>query len=236
MMPRMPGTPVTVAAADLRVALARVLPAVSRDRKESLLQCVLVEARRDLVRLVATDRHRLVVAEMGAHGAGDADAVIRAPVRASALEGIDLEPDGRLGIALDDDRLVIGDQRVDVVAGDFPDYERFLAADARTRSLTVERAALLHAIEGGDDEAPLRFRFTAGRLEVDEPPVPMAASYDGPSVEVLLDAGYAHDAVAAAAGPDVVRSPVVVRSPGNTSYTAIVMPVRRAEPRPDRRR
>jgi hypothetical protein len=64
--------------------------------------------------------------------------------------------------------------------GQFPDYAPFLAADARARTLVVERDALVSAIEDLPDDEPMQVRFAEGRLEVgDVVPVVLPASYDG---------------------------------------------------------
>ena len=178
-------------------AVQRVLPAVSTDRKHpAALRCVLVEHAGDVVRVVATDKLRLAVCERP----GDL-----------------LPPGTRLLL----DPETMAESSVD--PGEFPAYERFLAAPDGVARATIDGDVLVDAIEQAtDDDAPLRMGVVDGTVVVG----------DGP---VHLDAGFAHDAaVAAGPGPVTVEvagevAPVAFRS--TTGDLTLVMPVRVATPR-----
>ena len=116
----------TITSDDLRA----VLPAVSRDRKApAALRAVLVERAGDVLRVVATDRHRLVVHER--------------PVTGDDPERALLDPDTLEPVT-------------DASADDFPPYERLLAADPDAAGATADPAALLDTLEAmADDDAPL---------------------------------------------------------------------------------
>ena len=177
--------------------VARVRLAASRDRKAPpALRCVLVERVGDVVRAVATDRHRLMVAERPA-AAGDGDGPRRQLVDPETGEAAP-EP-----------------------AADFPDYERFLAADDGAASATVSASALLAAVEAAvDDDTPLAVQVDGGTVRVGE-------DVETPTLHV--DPGYLHDALEAAAGAQVVveatgpMAALAIRAPGLLS---LVMPVR----------
>lgn len=164
-------------------AVARVRPAVSRDPKApAALRCILVEPAGEVIRLVATDRHRLVVAE----GAG------------SAPERVLLDPDTL--------------ERADVDPGEFPDYERFLAGGdpAATTSATVDAVTLLADIEAAaDDDAPLAVQLGDGDIRlgdaVDAPTLHVDAGY----LHDALEAAGAGEVVIEASSP---TAPVAVRS------------------------
>jgi hypothetical protein len=178
---------VTITADDLHA----VRPAVSRDRKHpAALRCVLVERVGDVVRVVATDRHRLVVHERAAT-ADDPQRVLLDPETLEPAPG---------------------------VADEFPDYERFLAADPDAVTATMAAADLRRAVEDAtDDDAPLA-------VMVDEDGVRLGAD-----ALLYVNSGYLHDAVLAAGDGDLVvtatgdRAPLVVR--GHDVVT-LLMPVR----------
>ncbi|HEX4906729.1 MAG TPA: hypothetical protein VFU93_14820 [Acidimicrobiales bacterium] len=133
-------------------AVQRVLPAVSTDRKHpAALRCVLVERAGDVVRVVATDKHRLTVCERP----GDL-----------------LPPGTRLLV----DPATMTDAGVD--ADDFPAYERFLAAVGDVDAATIDAAALVDLIEGAtDDDAPLRMGVVDGEVVIGEGPVHLDARF-----------------------------------------------------------
>ncbi|HVM52562.1 MAG TPA: hypothetical protein VM262_05150 [Acidimicrobiales bacterium] len=113
---------------DLAAAVRLARTAVSRDRKHAAaLRCVLVERAGDVVRAVATDKHRLVVCE---RPAGPTD-----PARV-LLDPDTLEPAGD-------------------VEDDFPDYERFLPADPAAVATTAHGPSVLRALEEAADDGPV---------------------------------------------------------------------------------
>ena len=240
---------VTVNAAELSRSLDRVAPAVSSDPKHPMLHCVLLERRDQTLRMVATDRSRLVVSDVTVLDSSDAKP-LRALVAADALIGVHDSAgasDVTLDVKGDSLRLTMGDHThtVELVRGEFPDYEGFLAATPAAGSLVVDRSALLSAIEQRADDEPLRFRFGPGGLEIGESsPICLAAEGGGGGSEVtfLLNPAFAHDAVQATAGDEVAIeasspvSPVAVRSTSDESYTCVIMPIRVAEPRTRRAR
>lgn len=232
----------TVTASDLVRALDQALTAVSTDQKRPLLDRVLVDASAGSLRLVATDQRRLVVSELSP---GAAHAAFSAVVAASALAPVrDLDGEAAVTVVLDGDALEVRTDdatiRVPIVHDEFPDFGKVLASVPTGEPATVDRGALLAAIEGAEDDAPLRLQLRAGVLDVGDPAAPVDAQYAGPELTVLVDPGFAHDAVASAPGRSLVIeatgpvSPIVVRSASTASYTCVLMPIRVAEPRPRR--
>jgi DNA polymerase III sliding clamp (beta) subunit (PCNA family) len=237
---------VTVAADRLVAALRQVLPAASRNRKDRVLQSVLFQqCDGSLLHIVATDRHRLAVAEIPIHN-GSGSGEFRALVAHSELEDFDPGASSTVTMRADGASLQIesagATTTFDHVPGEFPDYQRFLAVDPDATALVVDRAALVDAIEELADDEPMRFVGSSGGLEVgDSPPIHLPAQHRGEQVTFLMNPDFAHDALVGAAGPQVVieatgpRSPVMIRSEGGASYVAIVMPVVHREPKRKRR-
>jgi DNA polymerase III sliding clamp (beta) subunit (PCNA family) len=85
---------------------------------------------------------------------------------------------------------------------------------------------------GGDGAVLLRASADGVTLVRRDVEVVVPARYDGPPADVALDPGFAAEAVAATAGPDVVVEivdplrPVVFRSADDGTFTTLLMPVR----------
>jgi DNA polymerase III sliding clamp (beta) subunit (PCNA family) len=238
---------VMVAADAFAGAVEQVLRAVSRDPKQPVLQCVLIEAGDGSLRLVSTDRLRLVVCELPV--LDGAAASFRALVPAGALESIDGDQHGTVTAGVDGAgaslELQLGGQTHTLALdrSEFPNYEKFLVADPEAHPLVVDRAALISAIEGLPDGEPLPFRFTEGGLELGDPvAIRLPAVYRGAGISFVLNPAFAHDAAQSAAGPELAIeaasavSPVVIRSAGDDTYTGIVMPIRTRDSAPLRTR
>lgn len=241
---------VRVDAATFVRAREQVLRAVSRDEDApAVVRCVLFEVDPTGgggLRLVATDKARLAVSDVPAVAAVEGGHVT-ALVAAAALEGVVVDGEaGEVTIAVSAAGVSFaagagpgdgdGDGApVEVAAepGEFPDYAKFLAADARAQVLIVERDTLVSAIEDLPDDEPMQVRFGDDRLELgDVVPVVLPASYDGEVVRLFLDPTFLHDAAVSARGPQLAIevsdpvSPVVVRGIDDGSFTTLVMPMR----------
>lgn len=229
---------VTIAAKDWRRALEQVLRVASTDPEGGVLRGVLVEASGASLRFVATDKHRLVVSEVPiADGAG---ATFRAVLDADTLAEVREHPvdeDVAVSVGGSGASVSIGGHSVEIAVldGDFPDHRavlRRITGDADVVPLIADRAAVVDALEELPDDEPLRVQLKAGALELGQlVPIGVDANYDGPTASLFVEPTYLHDAVVAAAGPRLVieaadaKSPIVVRSPGDHSYLAVVMPV-----------
>lgn len=133
-------------------AVQHVRPAVSTDRKHpAALRCVLVERAGEVVRVVATDKHRLAVCERPG----------------------DLLPPGTR-LLLDPETMAESSADPD----EFPAYERFLAAPDDVARGTIDGSALVDAIETAtDDDGPLRIGIVAGEVVVGDGPVHLDAGF-----------------------------------------------------------
>ena len=216
----------------------QVLRAASTDRDGGVLRGVLVEASEASLRFVATDKHRLVVSDVPIVGGGGAS--FRAVLDAATLAELRDDP-GNGDVVLSVDArgvsLSIGGRSVEVAVleGDFPDHRavlRGITGDADAGPLIADRAAVVDALEELPDDEPLRVQLKSGALEFGQlVPIVVDATYDGSAKSVFVEPTYLHDAVVAAAGPELAveavdaTSPIVVRTPGDNSYLAVVMPV-----------
>jgi DNA polymerase III sliding clamp (beta) subunit (PCNA family) len=228
-----PAVTTTINATDLQHALGQVLPAVGRDPARPNLQCVLVEARDESLRLVATDSFRLVVRDLAAIGAP-----FRALVPGSSLAAWQLSG-GVLTLGVEDDALVARSDnvalRTSTVDGEYPDYEAVLTMERTAQAVIVERDAILAALDTVAGERGHAVLFTVDQdivtIERLEMRATLPCRHDGPMQHVAFLPEYATDAVLAASGPDVVieitdeRRPLVFRSADDGTCTTMLMPL-----------
>ena len=235
---------VTVAAEGFRRALNQVLRAASTDPKAGVLRGVCVEAHDAVLRLVATDKHRLVVSELPILNGADAEfSVVLEATLLAELPHAGADAEVVLTIHPQRALMSVGGHPVEVavLGGDFPDHRGVLnqvTGDARDAQLVADQTAVLDALEELPDDEPLRVRLRPNALELGQlVPIAVDATYGRADLSLLVEPTYLHDAVDAAAGPLVAieavdeRSPVVVRTPGDNSYVAVVMPILVGTPR-----
>jgi DNA polymerase III subunit beta len=223
----------TVDAGALGEAIDQVVPAASTDPEFPTLQTVLVEARDASLRLVATDRFRLAVRDLVARD-GDG-ASFSALVASATLGRIRPKLDGQAQVIVrrDDNSLILGldggDTEIRAIPAEFPAYETFFGIDPDANSITVARSALVEALQALTDVDTARFVFESGELRVD---TKVIGAYQGPDMLVGLNPRFAHYAVSAAVGPEVMievvdpLKPVVFRSATDSSYICMLMPIR----------
>lgn len=230
----------TVTAEALSQAFGQVLFAASTGPGRPELAGVLVEHKDGSLRLVASDSYRMAIRDI--------------VPEAATQEGHFRALIGTLHIFALQDRLALGGQcelsdggsgGLDVrLAGaevlglpglraEFPDYESILLGLPAGRHCLVGRAGLIEAF-GQANGSLATLRLVPGEVQVevrgDISAVP--SDWAGPPVEVLLNAGFVIEALAAHVGPDVSievvepLQPVTFRSADAGTFNVLVMPVR----------
>ncbi|MER7461269.1 MerR family transcriptional regulator [Micromonospora sp. NPDC126480] len=237
-------TRLTLSCADLAAAVDAVRFAVGTDPDLPALTGVLLDVAAAGVTLVATDRHRLAVAQVDADVDGPAVRAV-APVdlvdRARAL----LDGAGKVELTVGGGAVVVsvGGRTVEgaPLPYDFPDHRRLLHAgpDRPAHRATVDVAALRAALTSPD--APVVHREHAGaalpvtvlgpdgrggvRLYGEDEPT-------GDAFRVGVNAGYLLQALAAGARGQLVLeldgpiTPLAVRRPDDDAAFSILMPIR----------
>jgi DNA-binding transcriptional MerR regulator len=230
----------TVSAEALSHALGQVLFAVSNDPERPELAGVLVEYKDGSLRLVASDRYRMAVR----------DIVPEAVTREGRLRALLGTPD----VAALRDRLTLGGQcelseggsgslevrlagaEALVLPGlqaEFPDYESILVGLPAGQHCLVGRAALKDAFSRGHGSLAI-LRLVPREVQVDlrGDIVTLPTLWAGPAFEVLLNADFVSEALAAHVGPEVAIEvveplrPVTFRSADSGTFSVLVMPVR----------
>jgi DNA polymerase-3 subunit beta len=234
-------------AVTLRGAIGRVAFAAARDGSRPVLSAVLFELGEHGLTLAASDGYRLARARLAA-AAGDHHLLI--PARAVAEFGrlfaegeaarLRLAREGR-GVYLDlrGTTLYAG-----LIAGRFPDVERLVPSEWRTR-VTVDAADFRQAVRmarlfGGGAARPVAVEAAEGRLrlhargdETGEAESVLPAAVEGQPQAVALNTVLLSDLLEVAEGPQLELSwtspqaPVMVRQPGKGDPADLwmVMPV-----------
>ncbi len=236
-------------AGDLSEMIRKTIFAVSTDETRSNLAGVYLckGGKKGVIRMVATDGHRLALIERSASGAALTDGVILPRKGLAELGKLLGEETGTVTVAVAKSEASI---EVDgsllsmrLVEGTFPDYEKVIPASS-ARELRVARDDLLQtlrrvSIVSSERARAVCFQLEKGSLgvisvnpDVGEASEELAVEYDGDPVSVGFNARYLLDVlmvlpegaqVAIGLGDDL--SPGVVRS-DDEDYTYVVMPMR----------
>jgi DNA-binding transcriptional MerR regulator len=229
----------TIGAQALALALGQVLFAASKDPGRPELAGVLVECKDGSLRLVTSDSYRLavrdIVPEEITDGArlraiiGTADAVAlegrlaaggRCVLRQGAGGGLDVALEGEV-VALP------------ALPGEFPDYESVLLGLPSGHHCLVGRSDLVDAVShAAGSLATLRFVRRELQIGTGDDMLTVPSDWDGPEVEILLNADFMAEALVAHLGPDIAIEvvaplrPITFRSADAGTFSVLVMPVR----------
>lgn len=233
------GWRVQLAGPELASAIRQVAPAAALVPDVPALVCVLLEAHRDEVRLVASDRHRLALRVLQARSGPAAPRSVLVPATALAeLAAWALRHD-RVTIASDHGRLDLsaGGQvhELPVVDAAFPDYQALLDALAPPRArAVVDRLALLDVLLTGDLPTPVAIDVGQDQVVLSTPDGrtrhELPAVCTGDPVRLGFAPALLAATLAVSVGPDVLLElvapdrAVVVRSADQGSFTTLAMP------------
>ncbi|MDH6126798.1 MerR family transcriptional regulator [Kitasatospora sp. GP82] len=239
-----PMSPITVArltvrARELAAALDAVRFAVATDPELPAVSGILLEVEADVLRLVATDRYRLAVAQAPLSGPAEGTASVIAPVAfADELRPLlDTAQEARLVVEGDrliatvDGHPVIG-ERIDQ---DYPDYRRLVRLEP-THRVTVDAAGLRSVLESGATRSLVRSQDSAA-FELSVLTVAADGSLavaDGDSADGLrvgVNRDFLLEAVAVGGADQLVLelggpiTPLAIRFPDRADTFSLLMPV-----------
>jgi DNA polymerase-3 subunit beta len=211
------------------------------------LNGLLLETAGKTLRAVATDGHRLALAELELEGAASQAAQIIVP-RKGVLELLRLvDGDGSVTVTVGANQIRVeaGAMRLvsKLIDGRFPDYERVVPDDpvnvvkANRSDLRagLQRAAILSnekyrgvRLALGDD----RITMQANNPEQEEAEEELEVSYGGEAMEIGFNVNYLLDALGAIDEEEVelglndANSSCLIKAPGPQSSRFVVMPMR----------
>jgi DNA polymerase-3 subunit beta len=193
-----------VAAKDLHKLVGHVAFAVSTEESRPILNGVLWELRKDRMRMVATNGHRLARMEVALEkGSAQADLIVppKALEQIRRLFGVDDEVE----IARSENHLGFraGGTLVytRLIEGPYPNYEQVIPRE-NDKFATVDRVAMSSALRrmsivASDQTHRIRLHFTGGTLkfsvqtpDLGEAQDEMPVTYEGDSLEIGFNAAY----------------------------------------------
>jgi DNA polymerase-3 subunit beta len=239
----------TITSSDLQKLINHVSFAASTEESRPILNGVLWELRGDLMRMVATNGHRLARMDVQVSG-GAASADLIVPPKALEQVRRLFGASDELEVAKSDNHLGFRSGNTVVfsrlIEGPYPNYEQVIPRD-NDRACTVERDALASALRrvgvvASDQTHRVRLQFSGGalKLSVNTPDLgeaqdEISVTYDGDALEIGFNANYVLE-VLKYMPTDEVRmtfkaperaatiEPVGWDDPA--SYLALVMPLR----------
>ncbi len=213
------------------------------------LNGLLLDQSGDVVRLVATDGHRLAYCEGRAEGAAEGSASSTILPRKLVQELSRLLSDGdepvTLQIGPQQVRASFGDIRIasKVIDGKFPDYNRVIPQD-QPRTVDVGRSTFLDALRraeilSNDKFRSVRLLLEDGRLgvsctnsEQEEAAEELEVDYQGESLDIGFNVQYLLEALSMLASETVTlnlkdqNSSCLLTDRDNPGYRYVVMPMR----------
>ncbi len=194
----------TVTSSDLQKLINHVSFAASTEESRPILNGVLWQLQGDVMRMVATNGHRLSKMDVPVGSAG-ASADLIVPPKALDQVGRPLGPSDELEIAKSDNHLGFRSGTTLVftrlIEGPYPNYDQVIPRD-NDRACTVEKDGLAAALRrvgvvASDQTHRVRLQFTGGslKLSVSTPDLgeaqdEMAVTYDGDALEIGFNANY----------------------------------------------
>ncbi len=238
---------ISLAQVDARRLLDKTHFSMAQQDVRYYLNGLLLETGGGFIRAVATDGHRLALAEIAVDNQPDAVQQVIIP-RKGVLELQRLLGGGDtidISIGTNHIRANVGDIRFTskLIDGRFPDYERvipkpegnILTASREYLRNALQRAAILSNEKYRGIRLDLSskcLRIQANNPDHEEAQDELEVDYDGDEMEIGFNVNYLLDALAAVDTDEVEvgfvdsNSSCVIHSPGNDAAKFIVMPMR----------
>jgi DNA polymerase III subunit beta len=241
----------SVPAAAFVDTIGRVARAASRDETRPHLTGVLVTARGQELRMVATDSYRLSVKETRLEQALDGELEANVPARTLQELGRIASAGGAesIGVTALDNQVVftVDDVMLSsrLVEGRFPNYQQLLP-ESYEHELRVSRDELLEVVRRvgllAQKNAPLRLRFSEGALDVSaqtpdvgEASESLPVPFNGEPLEIGFNPEFFRDGLESAESEELVLKLISPLRPGliqsgsgddGAGFIYLVMPIR----------
>ena len=195
-----------IVAKDLHKLISHVAFATSTEESRPILNGVLWDLRKDRMRMVATNGHRLAKMEVPLAGeAGAAQAELIVPPRALDQIRRLFGPEAVVEIARSENHLGFRSEGTQVytrlIEGPYPNYEQVIPRE-NDKFATVDKAAMASALRrmsivASDQTHRIRLSFGGGTLkfsvqtpDLGEAQDEMAVTYEGDALEIGFNAAY----------------------------------------------
>jgi DNA polymerase-3 subunit beta len=224
--------------------------AISHDETRYILNGVFFEPRaKNLVRMVATDGHRLAMVEREVPGDFKLKAGVIIPRKGlfELKRLLDEAPEAECQLGFAENSALFKKPGLSMVMrlidGQFPEYQRVIPKEGEKQVLVrrdaladaLKRISLLSADKANAVKLSLSenlLRITANNPDLGEAKDDLEVAYRGGDLTIGFNARYLSDVLAVVDTDEVQlelgdeHSPGVVHLPGDRSFTAVVMPMR----------
>ena len=243
----------TLNAGALKELIDRTLFSISGDDTRTGLNGAHVEARtedgKSILRLVATDGHRLSLCGREFAGSFDAPRSVLLPKKGlSELRKLVDDGDGDWAVSFTDTQAVFKRNAITfsmrLLEGDFPDYTQVVPSSWQRRVM-VQRDAMISALRrvsilASEKSHPVRFAIASGQVtvtarqpETGEAHEELEAQVEGPDLEMGFNARYFREALGALSTDTVSveigdsLSPCLIKpGEGDADELYVIMPMR----------
>ena len=240
-----------IEAQQLSELIRKTIYAVSDDRTRDVLRGILIEGEKNMVRMVATDGHRLALMEKEGVFCKSVELKKGTIVPKKGAKEIrrlvqELKSDSVVKMGLSDRNVTISEEGetliVRLIEGEFPDYTIVIPKDNSLRITvkvrpfieTLKRVTLLTE----EETKVVKFLCKDGvmiisskKIGVGEATEEIEAEYKGDEVEFGLNSRYVLDVLNTVDGEDVVievkdgQTPILLKEKGKDNALAIIMPM-----------
>ena len=201
------GEPQKVPSAVLGDMIRKTMFAISQDETRYTYNGVFMESEGEMLRIVATDGHRLALIERPNAGAEFKNGVIIHKKALGEIVKLFSEEEEDVDIFLQDNHVIFRSGAIELSArmidGDFPKYRQVIPGDNNTR-IIVDRDHLLRALRRvsllSNEARMVKFVFTPGQLvlttngsDAGEAEETLASDYSGDELVIGFNARYCLD-------------------------------------------
>jgi DNA polymerase-3 subunit beta len=238
---------IEVAQSDLRWLIEKTQFSMAQQDVRYYLNGLLFETEGKRLRAVATDGHRLALAEIDLKARAAKDEQVIVPRKGVLELSRLLEGDTPLAVILGSNhiRVDIGDVRLTskLIDGRFPDYQRVIPSKA-TNVVKADRDLLRHALQrtgilSNEKYRGIRLELASGTVtisannpEQEEATESVELEYGGSDMEIGFNVNYLLEALAAVDSTEAElhitdsNSSCLIVSPGTDQVKYVVMPMR----------
>ncbi len=240
------GEPQKVPSAVLGDMIRKTMFAISQDETRYTYNGVFMESEGEMLRIVATDGHRLALIERPNAGAEFKNGVIIHKKALGEIVKLFSEEEEDVDIFLQDNHVIFRSGAIELSArmidGDFPKYRQVIPGDNNTR-IIVDRDHLLRALRRvsllSNEARMVKFVFTSGQLvlttngsDAGEAEETLASDYSGDELVIGFNARYCLDVLGILDEQNIrfelkdSLSPGIFKPEDAEGYTYVIMPMR----------
>jgi DNA polymerase III subunit beta len=230
----------------LKKLLGSVHYAMAQQDIRYYLNGVLLVIEGNLIKLIATDGHRLAYTSAKLSTEHTKREVILSRKTINELFKLLTDSEEKIKLEIAEKQVKIGFSDITlttkVIDGKFPDYDRVIPN--YTNHLTLDRQTILHALQraailSNEKFRGVRFlmtnnnmRIVSSNSEQEEAQEDLENDYQGPALDIGFNVNYLLDGLTNSSTQDVIfsfgdsNSSILITVPGNEDFKYVVMPMR----------